>query len=257
VTALRARQVVVALVTAAALVALLAAGRGHMPPLPRRSWSEVEAWYETAGPVPIAMHLVRGLAVAGALWLLCAALLQLVASILLGGSLARVADAISPRLLRQAAHLSIAAGLAVPSSAGMPSSDPPGTAVMQVLEAGADDASTTTTTTVASTLPPTTAPTTSTTRTVDPPDPPRPPAPPAPPPPVVAVPGGEEIVVRAGDSFWSIATDVLAEVRGRGVTDREVHGYWRRLIQANRAQLVEPGNPDLLLPDQRLVLPRP
>jgi hypothetical protein len=254
VTALRARLVVVVLVTAAALVALLAAGPGHLPSLPLRPWSEVEAWYETAGPVPIAMQLVRGLAVAGALWLLCAALLQLVASVRLGRSLGRMADAISPRLLRQAAHLSIAAGLAVPPSAGMPPSDPPGTAVMQVLEAGADDASTTTTITVASTLPPTTAPTTSTTRPVDPPGPPRPPTPP---PPVAADPDGDVIVVRAGDSFWSIATEVLAEVRGREVTDREVHEYWRRLIDANRARLVEPGNPDLLLPDQRLVPPRP
>jgi nucleoid-associated protein YgaU len=31
--------------------------------------------------------------------------------------------------------------------------------------------------------------------------------------------------------------------------------YWRRLIDANRDRLVDPGNPDLLLPGQELVLP--
>jgi hypothetical protein len=122
---------------------------------------------------------------------------------------------------------------------------------MEVMEPGEDDVSTTTTTEVVTASPPSTVPATSTTtRPVERPDP-RPPG--APPVPVVPDRVSREIVVLEGDSFWSIAEAVLAEARGREVTDRDVHQYWRRLIDANRARLVEPGNPDLLLPNQRLV----
>jgi hypothetical protein len=58
-------------------------------------------------------------------------------------------------------------------------------------------------------------------------------------------------VVEQGDSFWSIA----AQVAGAG--DRATHRYWRWLVEANRARLADPGNPDLLVPGQRLVLPPP
>jgi hypothetical protein len=62
--------------------------------------------------------------------------------------------------------------------------------------------------------------------------------------------------VEAGDSFWSIAAETLAEAEG-APTDRRVIGYWRRLVEANRGRLLDPGNPDLLVPGQELVLPDP
>ena len=62
--------------------------------------------------------------------------------------------------------------------------------------------------------------------------------------------------VQAGDSFWSIAAETLAEA-GEAPTDRRVIGYWRRLVEANRGRLLDPGNPDLLVPGQELVLPDP
>jgi hypothetical protein len=37
--------------------------------------------------------------------------------------------------------------------------------------------------------------------------------------------------------------------------DRAVARYWRSLVEANRAELVDPGNHDLLVPGQQLVLP--
>jgi nucleoid-associated protein YgaU len=37
--------------------------------------------------------------------------------------------------------------------------------------------------------------------------------------------------------------------------EREVARYWRRLVEANRDRLVDPGNPDLLRPGQTLTLP--
>ena len=33
--------------------------------------------------------------------------------------------------------------------------------------------------------------------------------------------------------------------------DRDVTAYWRRLVAANRGTLVDPGNPDLLVPGQK------
>lgn len=63
------------------------------------------------------------------------------------------------------------------------------------------------------------------------------------------------VTVRPGDHLWSIAEHHLAEVHGRGVTDDEVTPYWRRLVERNRDRLVDPANPDLILPGQQFVLP--
>jgi hypothetical protein len=62
--------------------------------------------------------------------------------------------------------------------------------------------------------------------------------------------------VEAGESFWSIAAHILAQP-GEAPNDRRVIGYWRRLVEANRGRLLDPGNPDLLVPGQELVLPDP
>jgi LysM domain len=62
--------------------------------------------------------------------------------------------------------------------------------------------------------------------------------------------------VEAGDSFWSIAAETVAPT-GNASNDRRVIGYWRRLVEANRGRLLDPGNPDLLVPGQELVLPDP
>ena len=61
-------------------------------------------------------------------------------------------------------------------------------------------------------------------------------------------------VVEPGDSLWRIADDVVRTARP-GVSDRTITGYWRSLVDANRAQLVDPQNPDLLVPGQQLALP--
>ncbi|HSK21616.1 MAG TPA: hypothetical protein VK906_00485, partial [Egicoccus sp.] len=64
-----------------------------------------------------------------------------------------------------------------------------------------------------------------------------------------------EVVVEAGDNFWTIAEDGLAADLGRAPTDEEVAPYWREVVTANDDRLVQPGHPDLVLPDQVLVLP--
>lgn len=64
--------------------------------------------------------------------------------------------------------------------------------------------------------------------------------------------------VAPGESFWSIAADVVTKARGgRAASDREIAGYWRALITANRDRLVVPADPDVLVPGQELAVPAP
>lgn len=70
--------------------------------------------------------------------------------------------------------------------------------------------------------------------------------------------GSSTWIVEPGDSFWSIAVEAVAVSPGASKPgDLQVIGYWRRLIDANRSRLLDPANPDLLVPGQELVLPHP
>ncbi len=60
--------------------------------------------------------------------------------------------------------------------------------------------------------------------------------------------------VEAGDSFWSIAHDHLSDMLGTPEAST-VTSYWWSLIDANRAVLVDPTNPDLIYPGQVFSLP--
>ena len=64
----------------------------------------------------------------------------------------------------------------------------------------------------------------------------------------------DTVTVEVGDHLWAIAE---AQVRSHVTepTDRAVGRYWRRLVAANRDRLVDPANPDLVLPGQQFVLP--
>src|SRR3546814_9255760 len=64
-------------------------------------------------------------------------------------------------------------------------------------------------------------------------------------------------VVKAGESFWSIAEDVVKASSGGDATIQEVTSYWADLIEANRADLPDPGNPDLIYVGPTLQLPSP
>ena len=123
------------------------------------------------------------------------------------------------------------AGLAVTPLPSAAAENPPGTAVMVPLD---------TTTTTSPSVDTTERPEPTSTSTTQPP-------PRTAPATVVVPPPSTEVVVDHGDSFWSIAAD--------HVGDREVVAYWRALIAANRDRLVDPSNPDLLYPNQVLVLP--
>jgi nucleoid-associated protein YgaU len=60
--------------------------------------------------------------------------------------------------------------------------------------------------------------------------------------------------VAAGDTFWSIAEDVV-RIDGRGASDHDVVSYWHALIDRNRDRLRVPGEPDLIFPGQVFELP--
>jgi hypothetical protein len=64
----------------------------------------------------------------------------------------------------------------------------------------------------------------------------------------------DTMTVEVGDHLWAIAE---AEVRQHvaAPTDRHVARHWRRVVAANRDRLVDPANPDLILPGQQVVLP--
>jgi len=70
-----------------------------------------------------------------------------------------------------------------------------------------------------------------------------------------AVPG--EVTVQPGDNFWELAEGQLEQAWGRAPTDAEVVGHWQALVDANRAGLAPPGDPDLIHPGQVFSVPAP
>ena len=78
--------------------------------------------------------------------------------------------------------------------------------------------------------------------------------------PAVAEPAPEpprSWTVGPGECFWSIADQVLARAWDRAPSDGEIVPYWRTLIEANRATLADPANPDLVYPGQTFTVPAP
>ena len=63
--------------------------------------------------------------------------------------------------------------------------------------------------------------------------------------------------VEQGEHFWGVAEATLAESWGRAPTEAEVVPYWQQVVEANRDGLLPPGDPDLIHPGQRFVVPAP
>jgi hypothetical protein len=68
---------------------------------------------------------------------------------------------------------------------------------------------------------------------------------------------GKAYEVQPGDHLWSIAERTLADAWGRAPTEDEVMPFLQQLVEMNRGGLVDPGNPDLILPGQTLTVPAP
>lgn len=259
---------------AAASVALLAlrpvAGPGHDP------WTLADwrALLDQRGPVIVAFAALRVSMLVVAALLLALGLLHALAAGRGGLRLARVARALTPRVLRPFLGVVTFATLSVPTMAGAAPSGPPtapGSAtspppVMVLVDPAAPTSSPTTApigvpptmrrvgpTTAAPSATTTTSTTTSTTTTA-----PRelvvsPIA--AKPRPVVEAPAPATWTIRRGEHLWSIAEHVATAALARDATDAEVEPYWRALIAANRDRLIDRDNPDLVHAGQELVLP--
>jgi len=227
--------------------------------VPLTSTTELTDWVEQASPATLAMALLRLGVLVGIGYLILATLLTTLAEIVHLRPITALADRVTPSLVRRIAQGGGGVGLALGAIAGtLPVPDPgpdrpqttiaaPGPDVATMSRAPGPEATMTSkadapasTATMTRSDPPGPAPATS----------PRPPtAIPGPPPPG---PASDTWIVEAGDSFWSIAEDVVGSA-----DERAVERCWRALIEANRSRLADPENPDLLIPGQELVLVPP
>jgi nucleoid-associated protein YgaU len=237
------------------LRALHALGAGTMS-IPMTSGQELSAWLDRTPPEVMALALVRLVALAAG-WYLSACTLALALTRPFGrtrvtAAVARATPGVLGRLVSGGGSLGLAAGTllgALPSLGVVPAplapmpaaasaSDPlqnpgPETATMT---RGAQDAPTAAMTRLPAEQPlarPAPTPDRST---------------------AAAFPSSW--TVAAGDSFWLIAAQTVSPAKGEP-SDDEVLGYWRRLVEANTSLLLDPGNPDLLVPGQELLLPDP
>lgn len=221
-----------------AVAVLLLAGRGDLAAPPIAGFGE---WLEARGPVTATMALGRLVALAAAVWMLVVASVAAVARGVGATRLAVAAERAVPPGLRR-----VLTGLAGAGAAGavlVGVGRGPIGAVTTGRDAAAQPPVTSDDTVTMSVLPP--DPATSSTTTSAGADPSEP---------ADAAAGTDETwTVEPGDSFWSIATELLADATGHEPTDVEVAPYWRLLIDANRDRLVS-GDPDLIVPGQELIV---
>jgi hypothetical protein len=230
----------------------------------------LSAWVERATPVDAVLAILRTAAVLATWYLLGATVLAVVAGLVRADPLTAAVQRVTPGVVRRLATGGGGVGLLVGgavASLPVPDASPPRTAI--VAPAGPE----TEVATMTRAGPAGPSPGRATMARVDAPPaaatmtrvdlavgtPAAGPAPPATPTgwspaPDPAPPAGEATswVVEPGDSFWSIAEDVVG-----GERERAVGRYWRTLVEANRSRLVDPSNPDLLVPGQELTLPDP
>lgn len=76
---------------------------------------------------------------------------------------------------------------------------------------------------------------------------------PAGPPP--ARPRSDTWLTEPGDHLWSIAAETIADELADDPTEDQITRYWLAVVEVNRDRLVDPANPDLILPGQEFVLP--
>jgi hypothetical protein len=234
----RAATWILGLATAAAI--LHWAGRGALagPPVtePGR-WLE---WLDGRNAVVAGFALVRLVALAALWYVVGAAVLGAGLRLVGAASLVRVADRVTIGPVRRMLAGSMSLGLAVSGVAAVaaPALRLPAAAAQQTV----------TSTTV---VPPATV----TMHRLGPTEVVQ--AQQTAPAPTVTPAAANRWTVRSGECFWSIAEQVVAERQGRPPTDAEIVPYWRRLIDANRLELAQRDNPDLVFPGQVFVLPAP
>jgi hypothetical protein len=253
------------------LRALHAFGAGTLG-VPLSSVEDLSAWLDRTPPEVMAVAIVRLVALAAG-WYLAVCTLALALTRPLGrtrvaSAAARATPAVIRRLVAGGGGLGLAAGTLVGglSSMGMaPTALSPRPAAASIVGAMQDPGPPTATmtrgprdmpTAVMTRLPAEDMPTAVMTRLPATDAPPASRGPPAHATVDAAAAAPVSWTVEAGDSFWSIAAETVAPA-GDARDDRRVICYWRRLVEVNRGRLLDPGNPDMLVPGQELVLPDP
>ncbi len=258
-----------------AIVAFSAMGGGQLaaPPLTHPgAWSD---WAADRDAIVATVAVLRLMVLAMAWYLVGVTTVGAVARVARWTRLVRLADALSLPVVRRVLQTSLGVGLAttvamsstgvVPpradggptlaAAAGQSIEDGP---AMRPLAPAVDPAPSPTMTPLeqeassAAPAPPGMRPLPATSAPSDPDPAPRP---------AHAGPAGRQadevdlVTVVEGDHLWAIAERHLRDHHGHPVGDAEVATYWTRLVEANRGRLVDPEDPDLVLPGQRFVLP--
>ncbi len=247
--------------------ALHIAGTGRLAPPPASAGGLLD-WVDARTPFAAAVGLVRLAAEATAWYVLAVSVVRVSAAWSGGAALVRVADALTLPVLRGVLSTTMGVGLVVTPTLAPAVS--PGAAVAGASLTG-DDVSGARVGGTATMRPVTQAPPevgrptgTATMRPhisardeTEPDDGDPDDTVPAPAGPAARAPVASTWTVDRGECFWSIAADIVAQHRGRAVSDADVAQYWRRLIEVNRSRLVDPDDPDLLHPGQVLEVPAP
>jgi hypothetical protein len=191
-------------------------------------------WWTDRDPLDAAAGIGWLIALAAIAYLVAVTSLHLVAVLVRGRRLGRLATALGPRFL-----LGVAATVSLTAPAALAADGPAASgtgATMEVVEAPR---------TALPWAPGVVTPSAAPAQTT-------PPEPPPPPPPTEA---NRQVVVVRGDNMWSIARAELAARLARRPTNAEVDPYWRQLIELNRDRLVHPDDPGLIYPGQTFDLP--
>jgi hypothetical protein len=187
------------------------------------SWS---GWLADRTPAAAAMAVVR-LVVLGLTWyLLVATVVAVAVRLVRAGRLVPVVDVVTVPFVRSLVQAALGVGVVVASFGPVAAVDAVPVASSQVLQRP---------------LPASEPPVL---RELDPPAPP-------------ARAAERTWTVAPGQHLWSISAEVLSASLGRPPAEGEVAPYWQQVVEANRARLADPANPDLLFPGQVLVLPAP
>ena len=218
-----------------AATALQWAGHGPLAGPPLADPGRWEAWFEGRDPMVAAFGLLRLVALAGLWYVVVVATLGAALRVVGAARLVRITDRLTIGPVRRMLAGSVSLGLAASGvlAVATPALRTPAAAATQP---AATDGS----------------PPTVTMHRLTPSE---------------TVPVAPEVTARAastdrwtvkpGECFWSIAESLLAERWGRAPNDVEIIPYWRRLIDANRHELAQRDNPDLVFPGQIFVIPAP
>ena len=211
-------------------------------------------WLEARDPIVAAFAILRLLALGGLWYLVIVTLLGAWLRMVGAASLVRITDRLTIGPVRRMLAGTMSLGLAASGVlvVAAPAVRAPVSAATQAFEPSTTSTSTVPTSTTA------VAPATVTMHRLRPLETAQPPAvASAPETPKATAAPADQWTVKPGECFWSIADSVLADRWGRPATDAEIVSYWLRLIEANRHQLVQRDNPDLVLPGQVFGVPAP